>query len=633
MVDFFLEESVLDDLTKGLDLMEMPLSERVFKILGFFVFFIIVIAAGELFFLGILNGDFYKNKALANAGKIIYIPAERGIIFDRNGKILVKNFPIYKIELKLVELFKNNELNDISLMLKDVLKIDYGELDGLVKSVNLEKQDSITLALDLGEEEIEKIKKYNLKSVQIKKDFKREYQNAVILSHIVGYTGKVDKNFIKENPSFSLNDEVGKSGLEGYYDKELRGADGKIIYYRNAKGEIIDNKFLRDALAGQNIQTTIDGDLQIYFYNRLKGKLNEIGSRAGVGVIMNLQTGEILSLVSVPGFDSNKITSDVLNDSGKPFFNRVISGLYSPGSTIKPLMAFAALKEGLINLKTEIFSRGYIEIPNPYNPESPSRFVDWKPHGWVNIYSALAKSSNIYFYALGGGLPKNEMGIVKNSSNDNNESLSRGLGIEKLKEYWEQFGFDRKTGIDLPSETEGFLPDPEIKISRKKEDWRLGDTYNVSIGQGDLVITPIELISYISAIANNGKFYQPFIAKKFIAGTKNIIRETEPKLIKDFSDYSNYFKEVQRGMIDTVEKPYGTAHLLSSLPIKIAGKTGSAQINNNTKVNAFFVGYMPTNDPKIAILVLIENAREGSLNAVPVAKDVLEWYYYNRIVK
>jgi len=338
-------------------------------------------------------------------------------------------------------------------------------------------------------------------------------------------------------------------------------------------------------------------------------------------------------LVSVPGFDSNKITSDVLNDSGKPFFNRVISGLYSPGSTIKPLMAFAALKEGLINLKTEIFSRGYIEIPNPYNPESPSRFVDWKPHGWVNIYSALAKSSNIYFYALGGGLPKNEMGIVKNSSNDNNESLSRGLGIEKLKEYWEQFGFDRKTGIDLPSETEGFLPDPEIKISRKKEDWRLGDTYNVSIGQGDLVITPIELISYISAIANNGKFYQPFIAKKFIAGTKNIIRETEPKLIKDFSDYSNYFKEVQRGMIDTVEKPYGTAHLLSSLPIKIAGKTGSAQINNNTKVNAFFVGYMPTNDPKIAILVLIENAREGSLNAVPVAKDVLEWYYYNRIVK
>src|SRR3989344_7177232 len=189
MVDFFLEESVLDDLTKGLDLMEMPLSERVFKILGFFVFFIIVIAAGELFFLGILNGDFYKNKALANAGKIIYIPAERGIIFDRNGKILVKNFPIYKIELKLVELFKNNELNGISLMLKDVLKIDYGELDGLVKSVNLEKQDSITLALDLGEEEIEKIKKYNLKSVQIKKDFKREYQNAVILSHIVGYTG------------------------------------------------------------------------------------------------------------------------------------------------------------------------------------------------------------------------------------------------------------------------------------------------------------------------------------------------------------------------------------------------------------------------------------------------------------
>ncbi|MEK7634733.1 MAG: penicillin-binding transpeptidase domain-containing protein [Patescibacteria group bacterium] len=645
MPDFFVEESVLDDLAKGLDLMETPLSERVFKIFGFFAFFIIAIATVELFFLGILNGNFYKNKALANAGKIISIPAERGIIFDRNGKTLVKNFPIYKIELKLVELFKNNELNGASLMLKDILKMDYGELNNLVKSVNLEKQDSIILALDLGEEEIEKIKKYNLKSVQIKKDFKREYQDAVPLSHIIGYIGKVDKNFIKENPSFSLNDEVGKSGLENYYDKELRGADGKIIYYRNAKGEIIDDKFLKDALAGQNIKTTIDGDLQVYFFNRIKSKLDEIGSRAGAGIIMNLRTGEILSLVSIPGFDSNKITSDVLKDFSKPLFNRVISGLYSPGSTIKPLVAFAALKEGLVSPKTEIFSRGYIEIPNPYNPDNPSRFVDWKPHGWVDIYSALAKSSNIYFYALGGGLPKNETEIVKIASSGDKERLFRGLGIEKLKEYWEQFGLDRKTGIDLPSETEGFLPDPETKILRKKENWRLGDTYNTSIGQGDLIITPIELISYISAIANNGKFYQPFIAKKFIAGTENIIREIEPKLIKDFSDYSDYFKEVQEGMIDAVEKPYGTAHLLSGLPMKIAGKTGSAQINNNTKVNAFFVGYtisdplrqssikaIKNNDnSEIAILVLIENAREGSLNAVPVAKDVLEWYYYNKI--
>ena len=433
MSDFFLEESVLDDLAKGLDLMEMPLSERVFKILGFFVFFIIAIAATELFFLGILNGNFYKNKALANAGKIISIPAERGIIFDRNGKILVKNFPIYKLELKLVELFKNNELNSISLMLKDILKMDYEELDSLIGSVDLEKQDSITLALNLREEEIEKIKKYNLKSVQIKKDFRREYQDAALLSHIVGYIGKVDKNFIKENPFFSLNDEVGKSGLEGYYDKELRGADGKIIYYRNAKGEIIDDKFLKDALAGQNIQTTIDRDLQIYFYNRLKGKLDEIGSQAGAGIIMDSKTGEILSLVSVPGFDSNKITRDVLNDSSKPLFNRVISGLYSPGSTIKPLVAFAALKEGLISPKTEIFSRGYIEIQNPYNPDNNSRFVDWKPNGWVDVYSALAKSSNIYFYALGGGLPKNEMEIVKSASGSDKEFLLRGLGIEKLK--------------------------------------------------------------------------------------------------------------------------------------------------------------------------------------------------------
>jgi len=226
------------------------------------------------------------------------------------------------------------------------------------------------------------------------------------------------------------------------------------------------------------------------------------------------------------------------------------------------------------------------------------------------------------------------------------------LGIAKLKEYWQKFGLDQKTGIDLMAEIDGFLPDIETKEKNTGEPWRLGDTYNISIGQGDLMITPMALLNYIAAIANNGEFYKPFVAKKIFSAEKSfcvrqsesspnvecsdikeekVINEKNPEIIRSVADLADYIKEVQRGMIDTVAKPYGTANLLNGLPFKIAAKTGSAQIQGNTKINASFVGYAPADNPEIAVLVLIENAREGSLNAVPVAKDVLEWYYYNRI--
>jgi len=189
----------------------------------------------------------------------------------------------------------------------------------------------------------------------------------------------------------------------------------------------------------------------------------------------------------------------------------------------------------------------------------------------------------------------------------------------------------KKTGVDLPSENEGFLPDAQSKEKNRGEIWRLGDTYNVSIGQGDLLVTPLQLLNYISAIANAGKIYQPFIVKKIVAEDGKIIKEINPFLIEDYSSDIEIIKKVQQGMIDTVEKSYGTAYLLADLPVSVAAKTGTSQIESNTKINAFFVGYAPSQNPEIAILVLIENAREGSLNAVPVAKDVLEWYYINRM--
>ncbi len=347
---------------------------------------------------------------------------------------------------------------------------------------------------------------------------------------------------------------------------------------------------------------TVDLEFQKYFYERFQQSLQELERHAGTGIAMNPKTGEILAMVSFPSFNNNEPVK-YLRAPNQPLFNRAVSGVYSPGSTIKPLMALAGLKEKVMDTNFEVYSPGYLEIPNPYNPENPSRFLDWRVNGLVNLHSALARSSNIYFYVIGGG--------YKNT---------KGLGINKLNEYWKKFGFDKKTNIDLSNEAVGFLPNPEEKEKRTKQPWRIGDTYNVSIGQGDLIITPIRLLTMIASIANNGKMMKP-----------HFLLDEPPDILFDYSDWGDLIKEVQRGMRDAVAQSYGTANFLYDLPYKTAGKTGSAQIANNTKTNAFFTGYGPVSDPQIVILILVEDAKGGSLNAVPIAKDVLKWYYDKRL--
>lgn len=623
--NLFLEEAVLDDISQGFDSLEQPLSQKAFRFVSVAVIIIVLIVVARLFFLNWFKGDFYKEKAFANSGKIIISRTQRGIIFDRFNKPLVNNFPVFRLNLKLVEFFKNSENQSQTIKdIQDILVLPEGYIESLLKNVNLERQNTLTISKQLDIEQAIKIKNLNLPALQIENDFKRRYPETKIFSHILGYVGAVSNADFKNRKFLSLNDAIGKNGLELFYDNELRGEDGETINYRNVKGEIIDSRLLKEPIQGKELRTTLDFEFQSYFYNRLKQGLDYLGSSAGVGIALNPQNGEVLALINLPSFDNNEITSKDLNNSFKPLFNRAVSGLYTPGSTIKPLMAFAALAENIISPEKEIFSAGYIEIPNPYFPDKPSRFLDWKPQGWVNLYSAIARSSNVYFYEIGGGFEN-----------------QKGLGIENIKKYWQKFGFGELTGIDLPNEAKGFLPSPQIK-EKNGEIWRLGDTYNISIGQGDFLTTPLQLINYISAIANDGKIYKPFIVKKIISEDGKIIKEINSCIIKDYSSDIEIIKKVQKGMIDVVQKPYGTAYSLSDLPISVAAKTGSSQIENNAKTNAFFVGYIPIEalakagaplDKQIAILVLVENSREGSVNTIPIAKDVLKWYYINRIIK
>lgn len=585
------------------DYLELPLSRQAFLLVGATIFIVAVVVLWRVGFLNVARANLYKARAVANVHKEIDLPAPRGIIRDRYGEPLIANRGSFSVFLSLNDLWNfGGDSEEIFSELSRLLEMENLEIKTLIKNFDLEKKIFIPIARNITAEQAAVLKERRLPAVHLVGDYSRYYLYGPAFAHALGYVG------ISE----TSNEIIGKSGLESSYDQMIRGVDGSFIIYRDATGKELDTKIVEAPRAGNDLIITLDAGLQKYFYERMQSTLRSLGRQAGVGLALDPRTGEVLAMVSLPSFDNNQV-SKYLSGSGQPLFNRAISGSYTPGSAIKPLVALAALREGVVEPDFRILSTGSIEIPNPYDETKPSRFLDWKAHGWVDLHSALARSSNIYFYALGGGLPRVNPPLAGLS-----ESF-QGLGIERLNEYWRKFLLGKRLGIDLPGENTGFLPDPEEKERRTGEIWRLGDSYNVSIGQGDLLVTPLQLLNFIASIANGGNIYQPH----FIS--------TKSTVLFDYSDWQNEIREVQIGMEDAVKKYYGTANWLASLPLPAAGKTGSAQVANNTRTNAFFVGYFPVEDPKIAVLVLIENAKEGSLNAVPIANDVMRWYYENRI--
>lgn len=582
--------------------LQFSIERRTFHILYVSVALAALIFGGRIIYLSWTEGAFYAVRAKQNANQEVLLPAERGVILDRFGKLLAQNQPIFSVSLKISEYLKNRET--IDSFLNQTLGVTVSDLSALIAKADLQNSDSIIVARDIEPDKMIELKSREIAGLEIQNDFRRAYPQKEALAHTLGY---VDYQ------------SAGKTGLELFYDNELKGEDGSSIRGQNAKGVPISDAEINKPKDGQALETTIDAEFQQYFYERLSAGLASLGRTSGAGLAIDPRNGEILVAVSLPSYDDNLFAKrgsqeeqsaklKLLVSADNPLFNRSISGLYNPASTIKPLHAVAALAEHVVDASYSIFSPGYIEIPNPYDPGKFIRFLDWRPQGWVNMVSALARSSNVYFYEIGGGF-----GDLK------------GLGIDRLNTWWRKFGLGVKTGVDFPGEGAGFLPNPDEKEKRTNQIWRIGDTYNVSIGQGNLLVTPLQLLNYISAIANGGHFYKPHF-------NKNI----PPKLLSDLSFLSSEIKAVQLGMLDGVSKPYGTSYLLHDLPFPVAAKTGSAQIANNTKTDAFFVGYAPADsgapqEPQIAVLVLIENAKEGSLNAVPIAKDVLNWYYEHRI--
>ncbi|MGC9599308.1 MAG: penicillin-binding protein 2 [Minisyncoccia bacterium] len=624
------EDSLHDDWSRDLDVAEVPIGRRPFLWLGAAVFCIALAVAARIVYLNWASGAYYAARAEDNVAEYKMAPAPRGTIYDREGDVLAESKAAFAAVLDTRAYVNDESLRaDTARIAQSVLGISSSDFTNLVNQAAAQDfATPVVLAENLTQNELVNLQATDLTTIKVESEFIRDYSQGPVFSSVVGYTGRVSGNDLKANPSLNGADFIGKMGIEAYYDDALRGKPGVTVQYRNAQGALLREERESTPQVGGSLHLTIDGGLQSYFYSRLASGLRSLKRTVGVGLAIDPQTGEVLSLINLPGFDNNVFSqsgaggtaeeiSRLLSSSDKPLFNRAVGGFYNPGSTVKPLDAVAALKEGVIDPQRAIFSPGYLLVPNPYNSSTPSRYLDWRYQGSVNLAAALAQSSDVYFYIVGGGSPPASTPLL----NDPSDYGVSGLGITRLYQWWETFGLGKPTGIDMPDEADGFLPTPDWKQERMGTPWLLGDTYNVSIGQGDLLVNPLQLLDYIGAIGNGGKIYRPFLNAA-----------STPQVAEDLTGLLPQIREVQQGMREGVTSPQGTAYSLHDLPIDACAKTGSAQVANNQQENAFFVGYMPCENPQIALLVLIENSKEGSLNAVPIAKDVLNWYYWNRIV-
>lgn len=605
---------------------ETPLSKNILKKLLIFIFFLTFLLFARTLQLQLIEGKNFSTLSEENKFKVYQIRAERGVIYDKYGNQLVWNKPSFDLILDKRNLPESEEektkiLKEVSGILKKDTeeikkKIEESEPPQILISENLDYLTLILLETKIKE----------LPGFQIQNNTKREYKEGPDFAHLIGYTGKIKSEELKLAPEYySIFDWVGRSGIEKSFEETLRKNPGKLLVERDALGNLKSQEIVSLPESGKSLVLWSDSQLQKKIKEELEKTLINIGSKSAVAVALDPKTGGVLSLVSLPSFDNNlfqigadsKTIQNVLTDPKQPLFNRVISGKYLIGSTIKPLIASAALEEKLISPQKKINCQGEIVIPNPWDPTLPTIKKDWTIHGLTDLRKAIAESCNVYFYTVGGGFGDQE-----------------GLGVNKIKKYLQLFGWEEKTGIDLPGEAEGFLPDKEWKKETLKEAWVDGDTYNFSIGQGFLGITPLEVVVAFSAIANRGKLLQPLVVQKIIDGEKNVIEEFEPKIIREDFITTSTLQIVREGMrqaVTGINSPQASAVLLNSLPVSAAAKTGTAELGKDYYHNWVTV-FAPYDDPQIVLTVMIENVKGVQAAALPIAKSVLEWYFTNQRV-
>lgn len=606
---------------EGTTLGEAPLatlkrviSQRVPWVLALALVAALGLLAGRLLYLQSVAGPYLRAVAEGNRIRLEPITPVRGQITDRHGVPLAFTTPTFNLvvlpaDLPRDEVSRQDLLNSV---LGDVPAdlVDQDSLAQLSLLSYLPRVVAYHLPHDLAVELT--VRTARLPGFSVVVAGERAYRGSPSLGGIIGYVGKLTpQDVARGRGDYQLTDTIGKTGLELAYEAALRGTPGKREVEVDAYGHERKVYAAEPPTPGKELTLTIDSKLQDLAYKLLAGSSH--GLDGGSVVALDPRSGEVLALVSYPGFDPNAFTvqrdpavlAQLLHDPRQPLFNRPVAGAYPSGSTIKPFLALAGLTAKIITPATTVLSTGGVYAGQQF-------FADWKKggHGLVNVTQAIANSVNTFFYLLGGGSAERP-----------------GLGISRLASYLANFHFGQATGIDLVGERRGFIPTPAWKQAAYHDRWYLGDTYNVSIGQGHLTVTPLQLAVGYAAIANGGTMMWPHLVREVRDSTAKVT-VTAPRALGKLAVDSGALKVVQDALRQTVTA--GSAHGLADALLPVAGKTGTAQTSPSQPTHAWFAGYAPAQAPEIVVLVMLEHGGEGSVTAVPIARQLIDWYAQHR---
>lgn len=553
-----------------------------------------LVLSARLWYLSVLREEWYRERSERNRIRIVFQQALRGSIYDRRGLCLAEDVPRFR----LLFLVGSGDREAVLHRLQEILGRN------VVFSFRERTAGEVVLLEDIALEDVVKIEenKNSLPGVFIEAYPARNYRGREDIAPVVGYVGKISAEELEilGKAGYRVEDRVGKSGIETFYESLLRGDEGYRRVEVDALGRVVRVLDFRSPRFRYSLQLTIDWELQKECYEAL-------GKRNGVVIIGNPSTGEILALVSKPSFDPNILSRgvsvkewlDLAQERSNPLVTRPTQAVYPPGSLFKILVALAALEEGAVKPGESFFCPGYFEYGD-------RRYPCWQRsgHGRVSFEEAIAKSCNVTFYTLG-----------------------LRLGPERIARYAQMFGFGQDPHIDLPGTKSGLFPTPEWKRQAVKAMWYPGDTLNLSIGQGYVLVTPLEMYLLLSTVATRGKLYDPHVLWRVLDEKGDVIREVKPFLRRNVVLRSQTWDTVIRGMEKVVTQ--GTGYNCRGLATKIAAKTGTAQ-NPHGKEHSWFGGFFPSDRPRFVFLVLVEHGGDGSGEAALVTRRIVEWILTNR---
>ena len=576
----------------------------------------------QLWNLQIANGPGYRQRAEHNRLRQITTKPLRGLAYDRNGHQLVRNVPNFSVVIRPADLpTEGQSLNDVLQRLSLALDISPETLAERIEAGRAHPYEPLRVQSYIGRRAalVLEEERHLLPGVTILPTPIRHYPDGALLGHLIGYTSLIPAERLERLllRQYERDDVIGRSGLEAVAEAELRGSPGRIQVEVDAVGRtanVLDT--LVEAQPGHTVILTVDTRLQEAATRLLQQALDRTGALNGAAIAMVPQTGEILALVSLPSYDNNLFARGIspsdyrrLNeDPRRPLVNTAIAGQYPPGSTFKIVVAAAALEERVVYPDQKVICRGRIDLPSGHV------FRDWLPsgHGPLGVVDAMAQSCDVYFYSVGGGWEP--AGI-------------RGLSPEKLGSYAQLFGFGTPVGLGLPGEEPGLIPTPAWKQHTKDEPWYLGDTYNISIGQGDLLATPLQVLNAMNVIANGGTLYRPQLVLEVRDAEGHPRQSFEPDAIRRVPVTAQHLALIRQGLRKAITSPDGTTYAaLKEHTLAIAGKTGTSEVSQSVAPHAWFVGYAPAHNPMISVVVFVQHGGEGSRVAAPVAADIMNVY-------